>query len=63
MLQAKPNVVERIGNLELEQHAINIATPIFPKIHFVLVSLDSSADSCKIKWLVIAQLIKDGNKD
>ena len=42
MLQAKPNVVERIGNLELEQHTINIATPIFPKIHFVLVSLDSS---------------------
>ena len=42
MLQAKPNVVERIGNLELEQHTINVATPIFPKMHFVLVSLDSS---------------------
>ena len=63
MLQAKPNVVERIGNLELEQHTINIATPIFPKMHFVLVSLDSSTDNCKIKWLVIIQLIKDRNND
>jgi len=34
-----------------------------PKMHFVLVSLDSSEGNCKIKWLVIIYLIKDRNND
>jgi len=50
------------NKLGLEQHNRNIATPIMPKIHFVL-ALDLSASNYKIKWLVLVQLIEYKEKN